>query len=134
MPAPSPITNPSRWASNGREARCGSSFRVDKARRAQNPASPNGRDRRLSPSRQHAVGVAAGDHPIGISDGMGARRAGRRVSCVRSPAAVFDRNIAGRLIDDDRKRKRRDAVRTSLEQGFVASPRSSPDPPIPEPI
>ncbi len=41
-PAPSPITNPSRSRSNGREARRGSSFRVESALAAQNPARPSG--------------------------------------------------------------------------------------------
>ena len=42
MPAPSPITKPSRWASKGREARWGSSLRVESARMEQNPAVPRG--------------------------------------------------------------------------------------------
>ena len=42
MPAPSPITNPSRWASNGREAFCGASFRSDVAFIEQKPAMPSG--------------------------------------------------------------------------------------------
>ncbi len=40
MPAPSPITKPSRMASNGREARCGSSLHfVERARMALNAAT-----------------------------------------------------------------------------------------------
>ena len=39
-PAPSPSTNPSRVASNGREAVAGSSFRVERARMAANPPMP----------------------------------------------------------------------------------------------
>ena len=40
MPAPSARTNPSRSRSNGRLARVGSSFRVDRARIAANPPRP----------------------------------------------------------------------------------------------
>src|SRR5206468_10094203 len=39
MPAPSPITKPSRSRSKGRDACTGSSLRVDSARRAANPAT-----------------------------------------------------------------------------------------------
>ena len=39
MPAPSPSTNPSRSASNGRDARSGSSLRCDSVRACTNPAT-----------------------------------------------------------------------------------------------
>src|ERR1043166_628943 len=39
IPAPSPMTNPSRPRSNGRDACCGSLLRVDKARKAAKPAT-----------------------------------------------------------------------------------------------
>ncbi len=42
MPAPSPITNPSRPASNGRDAFSGSSFRTDSAFMLLNPATASG--------------------------------------------------------------------------------------------
>ena len=42
MPAPSPMTKPSRSLSNGRLARAGSSLRVDSARIAANPPTPIG--------------------------------------------------------------------------------------------
>ena len=42
MAAPSPSTNPSRSRSNGRDARDGSSCRVDRARSAPNAASVTG--------------------------------------------------------------------------------------------
>ncbi len=42
MPAPSPTTKPSRSRSQGREARCGSSLRVESARMAANPPIPMG--------------------------------------------------------------------------------------------
>ncbi len=42
MPAPSPMTNPSRSLSNGRLARAGSSLRVESARIAANPPTPIG--------------------------------------------------------------------------------------------
>src|SRR2546426_12550422 len=41
-PAPSPTTNPSRSLSKGREARWGSSLRVDSARIAAKPPTPIG--------------------------------------------------------------------------------------------
>ena len=42
MPAPSPITKPSRCASNGRLARVGSSLRVERERAAANPPTLSG--------------------------------------------------------------------------------------------
>ena len=42
MPAPSPMTNPSRSLSNGREAFSGSSLRVESALAEQKPAMPSG--------------------------------------------------------------------------------------------
>ncbi len=42
MPAPSPMTKPSRSLSNGRDAPCGSSLRVDSARMALKPPTPSG--------------------------------------------------------------------------------------------
>src|SRR5690606_5470096 len=42
MPAPSPMTNPSRSASKGLDALSGSWLRVDRARMAQNPAKASG--------------------------------------------------------------------------------------------
>ena len=42
IPAPSPTTNPSRSASNGRDALRGSSLRVESARIAANPPIPIG--------------------------------------------------------------------------------------------
>ena len=42
MPAPSPITKPSRSLSKGREAFSGSSLRVESARIAQKPPTPSG--------------------------------------------------------------------------------------------
>ena len=58
MPAPSPITKPSRSASKGREAVSGESLRVDSAFIAQNPPTARGRDHPLA---------AAGDHDVGAS-------------------------------------------------------------------
>ena len=42
MPAPSPITKPSRSRSKGREAFSGASLRVERARMAQKPPTPRG--------------------------------------------------------------------------------------------
>ena len=42
MPAPSPITKPSRSLSNGREAFSGASLRVESARIEQKPPTPSG--------------------------------------------------------------------------------------------
>ena len=42
MPAPSPMTKPSRSLSNGRLARVGSSLRVESARMAANPPTERG--------------------------------------------------------------------------------------------
>ncbi|CSB57346.1 Uncharacterised protein [Vibrio cholerae] len=44
MPAPSPSTKPSRSLSQGRDAFCGSSLRVESAFAAPKPAMPSGVD------------------------------------------------------------------------------------------
>ena len=49
MPAPSPSTKPSRSLSQGREARVGSSLRVDIARIAQKPATEVGAEPNSAP-------------------------------------------------------------------------------------
>ena len=49
MPAPSPSTKPSRSLSHGREARAGSSLRVDMAFIAQKPPTEVGDEPRSAP-------------------------------------------------------------------------------------
>src|SRR6266568_3531018 len=56
IPAPSLITNPSRSASNGREARSGSSLRVDRARMAEKPPTHSGA---ITPSHPPAIMTSA---------------------------------------------------------------------------
>jgi len=57
--APSPMTNPSRPASNGRLARAGSSFRVERALSEQNPASDKGVIGASLPPAMHASRIPA---------------------------------------------------------------------------
>ena len=55
MPAPSPITNPSRPESHGRLAFSGASLRVESARIAAKPPTPSGSDRSFCPASNHAI-------------------------------------------------------------------------------
>ncbi len=55
------MTKPSRSLSKGRLACAGSSFRVDKARRAAKPAHAHRRDRGLGTAGDHGDGVPAPD-------------------------------------------------------------------------
>ena len=69
MPAPSPITKPSRSRSHGREARSGVSLKsVDSARDAQKPAMPSAHNRTLGATGDHDVGIAQHDQPRRVAD------------------------------------------------------------------
>ena len=64
MPAPSPITNPSRSRSHGREARSGvivETGRERPRRRESGDADPA--HRRLGAAGDHHVGIVEHDHP-----------------------------------------------------------------------
>src|SRR6188768_3032704 len=66
MPEPSPITNPSRSLSKGRDARDGSSLRVDSARIAAKPPTP--------------IGVIAASEPPAIMTSASPREITRKAS------------------------------------------------------
>ena len=61
MAEPSAITNPSRSRSNGRLARCGSSFRVDIAFIVENAPNDSGASGASAPPAERDAHVAAGD-------------------------------------------------------------------------
>ena len=84
MPAPSPTTNPSRCLSQGRLARCGSSFRCDSARMAANPPMPIGVMQASAPPQIITSAVAALDDLERIADRVRARRASRRGRRIRA--------------------------------------------------
>ena len=86
MPAPSPITKPSRSLSQGREARCGSSLRVDRARIDGEAGHRERRDHRFGAAGDHGVGVAVLDQPEGIAHRVQAGGAGGRRGAVRALA------------------------------------------------
>src|SRR5918911_665873 len=96
-PAPSPMTNPSRSLSQGREARSGVSLKLaESARAAAKPASP----RRLiaasvPPARHHDVGILQHDQPRRVADRVCAGRAGGDDRVVRTLEAVADGDVAG---------------------------------------
>ena len=75
-PAPSPRTNPSRSASNGLDARWGSSLRFDRALQALNPATPMGEIAALGASGDRDVRRAPANHVKGDPEGVRAAGAG----------------------------------------------------------
>ena len=117
MPAPSPTTKPSRSASNGRLARCGSSLRVESAFIAAKPPMPIGVIAASRAAADHHFGVAALDEPEGIADGVRRCRASRGRGGIGPARAVANGNHAGGQIDDGRgNEKRGDASRAAFEQ------------------
>ena len=100
--APSAITNPSRPASNGREAVAGSSFRTESARIAPKPASPTG-----------VIGASV--PPQNITSARPSRIASRP-----SPSAMFD---AAQAVHSETQRPAgpeldRDPARSEVRQGL----------------
>ena len=78
MPAPSPMTKPSRSLSQGREAFCGVSLKpVDSARAAAKPAMPS---RQIAASVPPATMTSASSHMI--------RRAASPIACAPVEQAV----------------------------------------------
>ncbi len=61
MPAPSPMTKPSRVASNGRDAVAGESFRSESAFMFANPPIDIGVTAASDPPAMHDVGIAVLD-------------------------------------------------------------------------
>ena len=116
MPAPSPITKPSRSSSHGREARSGVSLKwVESARAAAKPATPEPADRGLGAAGDHHVGIAERDQPAGVADRMRAGRAGGHDRMVRALEAEPDRDLAAHQVDQaGRDEERADPPRTAL--------------------
>ena len=128
--APSPITNPSRVASNGREARGGCSSSAARPRIAQKPARISGWMHASVPPRDHGVGVAAPDQLGALADRVRAGRAGGDGRVVRPADPERDRELpAGRVDEDVREEVRRDAVRPALAQhvGLLHDPEQPAD-------
>ena len=120
MHAPSPITNPARVASNGRDASVGSSSSATSPRMAQKPARISGWMQRLGAAGEHDVGVAAPDRLGALADRVRAGRAGGHRRVVRAADAELDRDLAARRVDEHvRDEERRDAVRGRARGAIV---------------
>ena len=120
MPAPSPITKPSRSRSKGREARTGSSLRVDSARMAAKPPTPSGVMAASLPPAIMASASPALDEPERVPHRMRARRAGRARRRVGTLRTGPDRDPARRQVDDGGgDEERADLARSVLEQRLV---------------
>ncbi len=87
MPAPSPSTKPSRWRSNGREALCGASLRVERAVKQVEAGHAERMDHAVRAADQHQVGVAVANQLGCLADGLAAGGAGRQAVVIR-PAQV----------------------------------------------
>ena len=135
MPAPSPDTNPSRSASNGREARAGSSFRVDIAFIAQNPPMVSGTMMASAPAGDHHVGVAPLDDPEGVADRVVAGRAGGHHGGVRPLGPKRMESWPGRHVDDQHRDEERARPGPGpFSRSTLCHSRSVGMPPMPEPM
>src|SRR6186713_2412791 len=99
MPAPSPITKPSRSRSKGRDACIGSSLRVESAHGSESGHAHRS-DGRLGAATNHHVGIATLDDFEAVADRVragGTRGGSGRVWTFRT---VANRHLAGGEIDD----------------------------------
>ena len=134
-PAPSPITKPSRSWSNGRLARCGSSFRVERARALPKPAS--------------AIGVMVASLPpatITSASPARMRRSASPIACAPEAHAEtvpkfgpsqseLDRDLSrGHVRDHHRDEERADAARAPCSSRFACWSSNVSMPPMPEPM
>ena len=117
MPAPSPITKPSRSRSNGRLARSGVVVAGREGPHGAEAADGERRDRGLGAAGDHDVRVAVLDGPHGLADGVSARRAGRHRGPVRPLGAEEDADLARGHVDDHlRHEERADAAHALLRR------------------
>src|SRR5271154_4512419 len=104
MPAPSPMTKPSRSLSHGRLARAGSSLRVESARMAANPPTP--------------MGVMAASEPPAIITSASPCWMMRMESPVEG-ALVGQAVAGGQVNDGGGNEERRDLARAALDERGV---------------
>ena len=135
MPAPSPTTNPSRSASNGRLARSGSSLRVESAFIAANPPTPMGVMAASDAAADHHFRVAALDD-VGSESPTACAEAEHAVAVAEfGPLrAVANGDVAGSQVDDRRgNEKRGDACRDRPADSLECSRSITSNPPMPDP-
>ena len=120
IPAPSPMTNPSRVRSNGREAPGGVAGVVVERADLDVAGDDQRRQRRVGAARHDHVGAALADHRQAGADGVGAGRAGGRRRA-RGPAQAERprRRRAGVVGQRGGDGERPHAVGAALEQGAV---------------
>ena len=120
MQAPSPMTNPARVASNGREASVGSSSSATSPRIAQNPARISGVIGASVPPASDDVGLAAPDRRRRLADRGRAGRARGDGREVLSLEAELDRDLPARRVDEHRgDEEGRDAIRPALGEDLL---------------
>ena len=127
------MTNPSRPASNGRDAAAGSSLRVDSARIAAKPADHRLVDPGLGAAGDHHVRVAAPDDLARLAERVAAGGARRHRREVRPGHPELDGDLAGADVRDaHRDEERADPV--GPRRALVENPSMSvPTPPRPVP-
>ena len=124
--APSPRTKPSRPLSQGREARCGSSLRLDSACIWPKAAIGSGWMAASVPPDDHDVGAAEPDQVDAERDRLVARRAGgdRRVDAGLGADRQADAR-GGAVGHQHRDRQRRDPARALLASASRSSTAAS---------
>ena len=119
MPAPSPMTKPSRSLSQGRLA-CEDRRCASKAPHRGKSTDAHRRDGGFGAAGDHHVGIAIFDDASGIANRVragGARRAGR---LVRTLGVVPNADLPGGEVHDGRRNKeRRNLARAAVEQVAV---------------
>ncbi len=98
MAAPSPITNPSRRRSNGREARVGSSLRRDRAVSKTETGHAQRVDHAVGAAREHDVGIAAPNDLGRFPHRLTAGRTGRQAIEIGSPGIEHGGHVPGRHV------------------------------------
>ncbi len=119
-PAPSPSTKPSRFLSNGREARCGSSLRVDIARICAKPAMLSGWMHASVPptTTMSARSSAIRSNPAAIASAPDAHAL--TVVCTPARAPISRPDVrSGAVGHIHRDHQRRDPARALLPKDVV---------------
>ena len=126
MHAPSPITKPARVASNGREARVGSTSSATSPRIAQKPARISGViAASVPPARTTSAWprrIEAAASPIAVEP-VAQAETGAKFGPVEPE---LDRDLTARRVDEHRRdEERRDAVEAALGEHLLLLARSS---------
>src|SRR5262249_15766530 len=96
MPEPSPSTKPSRVRSNGLDAFCGASLRVESAVSRLKPVTPNGWIMLCAPPASlRSASAARGERVGGLGEGLGGGSARGQAGVVRAVQLVMAGEVGG---------------------------------------